>query len=74
MTNFKSAHLFPKQKFRLGSPVKQPYYDKPTTTLKHLQENVLRIATDRRMSGELKLNYVKKMFDSYKLENDLKVL
>jgi len=74
MTNFKSAHLFPKQKFRCGSPVKQPYYDKPTTTLKHLQENVLRVATDRRMSYELKRNYVAKMFASYKLENDIKVL
>ena len=74
MTNFKSAHLFPKQKFKFGSPVKQPYYDKPTTTLKHLQENVLRVATDRRMSYELKRNYVAKMFASYKLENNIKVL
>ena len=74
MTNSKSAHLFPKQKFHNGSPVKQPYYDKPTTTLKHLQENVLRVATDQRMGNDLKLNYVKKMFASYKLENDIKVL
>ena len=74
MTNFKSAHLFPKQKFNHGDPVKQPYYDKPTTTLKNLQENVLRVATDRRMSYELKRNYVAKMFASYKLENDIKVL
>jgi len=74
MTNFKSAHLFPKQKFSYGCPVKQPYYDKPTTTLKHLQENVLRVATDRRMSYDLKRDYVAKMFASYKLENDIKVL
>ena len=66
--------MFPKQKFTHGSPVKQPYYDKPTTTLKHLQENVLRVATDQRMGNDRKLNYVKKMFASYKLENDIKVL
>lgn len=74
MTNFKSTHLFPKQKFKHGEPVKQPYYDKPTPTLKHLQENVLRVATDQRMAYDTKRSYVAKMFASYKLENDIKVL
>ena len=74
MTNFKSAHLFPKQKFNHDKPVKQPYYDKPTPTLKHLQENVLRVATDQRMAYDTKRSYVAKMFASYKLENDIKVL
>lgn len=79
MTNSKSAHLFPKQKFTYvngiaDTPIKQPYYDKPTATFKKLEENVLRVATDQRMSYAKKERYVALMMASFKLENNLQDL
>jgi hypothetical protein len=49
---------------------KQPYYRKPVTTLRKLEENVIRISSDIRMGGTTKQEHIANMFLSYKDSNE----